>query len=71
MDGLARETAIVARNPEEMTTTPMITTVWRAGPVFILNANFMPKNCGNRGNCIKIAKSVLEKGALARGGNQG
>jgi hypothetical protein len=54
----------VARALEEVTTTAMTTTVWRAGSVFILNANFMPKNCGKEGNCIKIFKECAEEGCL-------
>jgi hypothetical protein len=34
-DGLARETRIMARALEEVTTTAMTTAVWRAGSVFI------------------------------------
>jgi hypothetical protein len=52
MDGLARETAIVARALEEVTMTAMTTAMWRAGSVFISDANFMPKNCGKGGNYI-------------------
>ncbi len=48
-DGLARETAIVAKAPEEVTMMAMITAACRVGSVFISNANFMPRCCGKKG----------------------
>ncbi len=61
---MARETAIVARALEEVTMTAMRTAVWRAGSVFISNANFMPKNCGKGGNCINNRKKCAGVGRL-------
>ncbi len=69
--GLVRETAIMAKAPEELTTTAMTTATWRVGSVFILNTNLCPDVAAKGEIASKIAKSVLEKGACAREGNQG
>jgi len=48
-DGLSRDTAIVAKAPEEAKVTAMTMAAWRVGSVLISNANFMPQNSGKRG----------------------
>ncbi len=60
-DGLAREIAIMAKAPEEVTTTAMTTAAWRVGSVFILNANFMPRCCGKGGKCLKYCKECANE----------
>jgi hypothetical protein len=70
-EGLSRDTATVTKALEEAKVTAMMTAAWRVGSVLILNANFMPKNCGEGEIVSKIAKSVLEKCARVRGRNQG
>jgi hypothetical protein len=62
MDGLVRETAIVAKAPEEVTTTATTTTAWRVGSVFILNVNFMPRCCGKGGNRVKNCEECAGEG---------
>jgi hypothetical protein len=62
MEGLSRDTATVVKAPEEAKVMAMMTAAWRVGSVLISNTNFMPKNCGEGGNCINFfLKSVLEK----------
>jgi hypothetical protein len=68
MGGLSRDTAIGAKAPEEEKVMAMMIAAWR---VLISNANFMPKVAAKREIASKIAKSALEKGAHARGRNQG
>ena len=69
--GLSRDTAIVAKAPEEETVTATMTAAWSVGSVLISNANFMPQNSEKGEMASKNVKSVLEKYARARGRNQG
>ncbi len=46
--GLSRDTAIVAKAPEEAKVTVIMTAAWSVGSVLISNANFMPKNLGKK-----------------------
>jgi hypothetical protein len=62
MDGLARETVIVAKASEEVTMIAMTTAAWRAGSVLILNANFMPRCCGKGQNYVKKCKECAGEG---------
>jgi hypothetical protein len=48
--GLLRDTVIGAKAPEEVKVMAIMMAAWR---VLISNANFMPKCCGEGGNCIK------------------
>jgi hypothetical protein len=66
MDGLSRDTAIVAKALEEVMAMAMIIATCRVGSVLILNANFMPRICGEGGNCIKNCKECAGEGVLER-----
>jgi hypothetical protein len=65
-DGLARETAIVAKALEEVTTTVMTTDVWRVGSVLISNANFMPRCCGKGEKLHQNCGECAEEGRLCK-----
>ncbi len=64
MDGLSRDTAIIAKAPEEVMVTAMIIAARGVGSVLISNANFMPRICGEGGNCIKNRGECAGEGAL-------
>ncbi len=64
MDGLARETAIVAKALEEVTTTAMTTAAWKVGSVFISNTNFMPRCCSKGGNWVENCAECASEGRL-------
>jgi hypothetical protein len=66
MGGLSRETAIVAKAPEEVKATAMTTAAWRVGLVLILNANFMPKACGKGGKRRQKSQKVCWRRALVQ-----
>ncbi len=63
-DGLSRDTAIVAKAPEEVMATAMIIAAHRVGSVLFSNANFMPRICCERGNCVKNCEECAGEGAL-------
>jgi hypothetical protein len=64
MDGLSRETMIVAKAPKEVMRTAMIIAARRVGSVLISNANFMPRICSEGGNCVKKCKECAGEGPL-------
>jgi hypothetical protein len=67
MGGLSRETAIVAKAPEEVNTTTVTTAAWRVGTsVLISNANFMPGACGEGRNCVKNGQECAREGRLCK-----
>jgi hypothetical protein len=64
-EGLSRDTTTKAKASEEAKVMAMMTAAWRVGSVLISNANFMPKNCGKGGYCIKKLQRVCWRSALA------
>ena len=50
---MSRDTAIVAKAPEEAKVTAMMTAAWRVGSVLSSNANFMPKIQEKGGNGVE------------------
>ena len=51
--GLSRDTAIVAKAPEEEMVTATMTAAWSVGSVLISNANFMPTIQEKGGNGVE------------------
>jgi hypothetical protein len=52
-DGLSRETAIIAKAPEEVIMTAKRTAMWSVGSVLISKYYFMPGTCSKGGNSFK------------------
>jgi hypothetical protein len=64
MDGLSRDTAIIAKASEEVMVMAMIIAARRVGSVLISNTNFMLRSCGKGGNCVKNCKECAGEGVL-------